>query len=176
MNKIVAIIVLSVTFSSPLLAQGDKRGMVISDTPLYEKPFSDATKTSMLRADSMVHIIKRKGGWYQIENGTQVTGWVRMSTLRFGVKSGGKRAGDISGLKQTIKLFKTGRSGTNGVTVATGIRGLDATDLKNSKPNYRAIKRLSTFMTTEDASRNFASRAKLKSQKVDFIQLDRAND
>ncbi|MCW8825977.1 MAG: SH3 domain-containing protein [Gammaproteobacteria bacterium] len=168
MNRF-TIFVLMASLTPPLMAQELKQGWVLGESNLYKKPYSDAEVMSRLAADSEVKVIKRKGGWYQVKVSKSRSGWMRMNTLRFGEQSGDKKAGNISGLQQTIKLFKTGRSGSSGVTVATGIRGLDATDLQNSKPNHEALEQLKTFSTDQEGAKSFAAKAKLTGQTLAYI-------
>ena len=174
MSKIIiSSIMLIALFCSPLWAQTAKQGWVIDDSRLYQKPFSDAEVVATLHADGVVAVIKRKGGWYQVESADNVSGWMRMNTLRFGEQKEDKGRGNVRGLRQTLKLFKTGRSGTSGVTVATGIRGLDSADLANSKPDHNALKQLSKYRSDRQASEKFAASAHLTSRELAFVQADR---
>lgn len=174
MKKVfVTLLILFGLTSLPVWAQGVKLGWANGDSNLYKKPFTDAEVVTSLPADSKVQIIKRKGGWYQVKADTKLEGWMRMSSLRFGEQpKAGKRSANVQGLKQTIQLFKTGRSGTSGVTVATGIRGLDSADLANSEPDHDALKLLSSYMSDRSTSEKFASKADLQGQNIAFIQLE----
>jgi hypothetical protein len=163
-------------FSPPLSAQSLKEGLVVGESSLYKKPFSDAAVVTTLPADSVVRIVQRKGGWYEVKADKKVSGWMRMSALRFGEPASDKQSGNISGLQQTIQLFKTGRSDSSGVTVATGIRGLDAADLQNSQPDHQALERLTTFIANQDGARSFAAEAKLKSQELAYIPSEQSKD
>jgi len=172
-KAIISSIMLIALFCSPSWAQTAKQGWVIGDSSLYKKPFSDAEVLASLHADGMVTVIKRKGGWYQVESANNLSGWMRMNTLRFSEQKEAKGNGNVQGLRQTIKLFKTGRSGTSGVTVATGIRGLNSADLANSMPDHNGLKQLSNYMSDRGASEEFAASAHLTSQELAFIPLNR---
>jgi len=166
-------IVLMAIFSSSLWAQPPKQGWLIGDSNLYKKPFSDAEVVTNLYANGVVTVIKRKGGWYQVESANNMNGWMRMNRLRFGAQSEDNGSGNIQGLRQTLKLFKTGRSGSSGVTVATGIRGLDSADIENSKPDREALKRLLKYMSDRADSETFAAKAKLQAQELAYIQVEK---
>ena len=177
MNRLIVIFTALVMLTSlPLVAQSIKQAKVLGESALYKKPFSDAEVVTKLQSGSEVTVIKRKGGWYQVKTAKSMSGWMRMSKLRFGEQKSDQQSGNIKGLQQTISLFQTGRSGTSGVTVATGIRGLDAADLANSEPDHQALERLLKFMSDRQGSEQFAARAKLKRQEIAFIQVEKSND
>lgn len=174
MNRIgIVTIVLMAIFSSSLWAQSPKQGWLIADSNLYKQPFTDADVMTNLSANGVVMIIRRKGGWYQVESANKISGWMRMNRLRFGAQSEDNGSGNIQGLRQTIKLFKTGRSGSSGVTVATGIRGLDSADIEKSEPDREALKRLLKYMSDRADSETFAAKAELQAQELAYIQIEK---
>ncbi|MEN8169872.1 MAG: SH3 domain-containing protein [Pseudomonadota bacterium] len=139
---------------------------VLQQTTLRAEPFSDAAQILTLKARQQVTVLQRKGGWYQVRSAGQ-SGWLRMSRVRFG--SGATTQNSSSGLGQALSFLTTGRSGSSGVTVATGIRGLDSADVANAKPDHQALKRLKQFQANPDQARQFARNAQLKSQPVGYF-------
>jgi hypothetical protein len=149
-------------------AAGPQTATVLQQSKLHEAPYSDAAAIASLKAKQQVTVIRRKGGWYQVQSGKQ-RGWLRMSRVRLG--TGGRQAGDgAEGLAQTLRFLSTGRSGASGVTVATGIRGLEAADVANAKPNHQAVGRLNYYRVQPEQARVFARNAKLKSQPLGYMK------
>ena len=139
---------------------------IVHDTTLMSEPFSDAKALRNLAAHTQVTAIERDGGWYKIKLGDSTTGWVRMFHLRLGAEGSG---GSDSGLASTLRFLETGRSGSSGVTVATGIRGLDAADVSNAQPNREALETVNTFGVSKRLARNFADSAALKAQQLAYF-------
>ena len=152
---------------SPALFAEEQLATILQQTSLRAAPYSDARALTTLRARQRVRVIQRKGGWYQVRSGSQ-PGWLRMSHLRLG--SGSTAQGDGTGLSQTLRFLSTGRSGASGVTVATGIRGLDATDVANAQPNHQAVAELERFYAHPERVRQFARDAKLQTQPLGYVK------
>jgi glucose-6-phosphate dehydrogenase assembly protein OpcA len=150
------------------LLAAEQLATVLQQTELRAEPFDDATSLAAIRAKQQVSVIQRKGGWYQVRNGRQ-TGWLRMSHVRFGDGTTTSTQQNGSGLAQSLRFLSTGRSGADGVTVATGIRGLDAADIANAKPDRQALNRLNRFQAKPARARQFAASAQLKTQPLGYF-------
>lgn len=151
--------------AGPLPALAEQSATVLRDTELRSEPYSDARVSATLRAKSTLTILTRKGGWYQARQGS-LKGWVRMSAIRLGEAQGG----GSSGISETLQFLSSGRSGSSGVTVATGIRGLDAADVANATPNHQAVQRLDRIQVSDSQARTFAAAAKLRSHTMGYMQ------
>ena len=149
------------------LAQGGEAARIIRDTQLKAEPFSDAATLQELKGNTQVTKESRKGGWYQIKVGDKA-GWVRMSVLRLGTE----QAQGSSGLGSTLQFLQTGRSGASDVTVATGLRGLDAADLTNATPDHKALEQFKQHKISPKAAKKFASTAKLKAHKMAYVKIE----
>lgn len=140
-------------------------GRVLREAPLRDAPYSDAAETATLAAETDVAVLERRGGWYRVEAGEHGEGWVRMTALRLGKPQEG---GD-SGAGSLLQFLSTGRSGSSGVTVATGIRGLDAADMTNARPDHEAVERLAAFRADPDEARRFAGAAALTGHELAYL-------
>ena len=146
------------------LAAAEEPGMTLKRIEVKDKPFSDATTVETLEAKSAVSIIQRQGSWYQVTTASKQTGWLSMLTIRKGTTAEPKKG--ASGVKSLFKMFRTGSSDVN---VATGVRGLDAADLKKSSPNEDEVSRLEELAVTKADARDYARKQNLKSKKVKYI-------
>ena len=144
---------------------GGETARIIRDTNLWAEPFTDAKGLGQLKANSIVSKEGRKGGWYKISFEGKV-GWVRMSALRLGTTPA---KGD-SGLASTLRFLETGRSGSSGVTVATGIRGLDVADVANATPDYEAVKAFKQKGVHNSQTRRFAKIGHLVPTKLAYMK------
>lgn len=150
----------------PALHAEEQLATTLKATELRDEPYSDAAVVSELPAKQQVNVLERRGGWYQVGYGPQ-RGWLRMSAIRFG--NGETTPRDGNGLGQTLRFLSTGRSGASGVTVATGIRGLDAADVAKATPNHEAVSQLNGYRANNFTIKKFAREARLKSQPLGYI-------
>lgn len=134
----------------------------VRSTEIKQQPFTDAATVATLGEKAGVDILSRRGGWVKISSGLG-NGWVRMLSLRS--DSTAKKPGD-SGLQS---LLNVGRSGSSGITVATGVRGLSEEDLKNAHPNPGEFEKLKNYAANKAKAEKFARDAKLNTQQLDYL-------
>jgi hypothetical protein len=136
---------------------------VIRATELRSAPATDAAVLAPLAESARVEALERKGGWTRVKAEGGAEGWVRMLALRY-AGGGAARQGD-SGI---VQLLNVARSGTSGTQVATGVRGLDAEQLANARPNASELQRMQGYAAGKDAAADFAAGGKLQSQSVGY--------
>lgn len=136
---------------------------VIRDTELRASPASDAAVLAPLAVNAKVDALERKGGWTRVKAEGGREGWVRMLMLRY-AGAGEAKQGDL-GITQILNVARTGTSGTQ---VTTGVRGLDADQLANAKPNEAELKKLQGYAATHDAAAGFAAKGKLEARRVEY--------
>jgi hypothetical protein len=169
MRRLLLLLALSVAAIAPLHAE--QGAYVLRDTPLRSEPYSDASTLRQLKPKTILTILERRGGWYQARTAARQTGWVRMSAIRLGER----QAGGSSGVGETLRFLDSGRSGASGVTVATGIRGLNAADVANATPNRFAVKRLGRYQASASQARAYAVEGRLKSRSVSYMKNQEQN-
>jgi uncharacterized protein YgiM (DUF1202 family) len=168
MRRIVISLLAAFSLVLQAQAQDEQSATALRNTELRAKPYSDAAVVTTVKAKSRLTILKRQGGWYQARDSRNHTGWLRMSTIRLGDGKVAK-SGD-GGLAQTLRFLSTGRSGASGVTVATGIRGLDSADVANATPDHAAVKKLDRFKVSTANAKAFALNANLRSRSLGYIK------
>lgn len=136
---------------------------VVRATELRQAPASDAAVVAPLAENAQVDALERKGGWTRVKVAGGAEGWVRMLTLRY-AGAGEAKQGD-SGI---VQILNVARIGTSGTQVATGVRGLDAEQLANAKPNEAELKKLQGYAASGDAAAGFAASGKLEARKIDY--------
>ncbi len=147
---------------TPLYAEP---GYIIRSSVLMDEPYRDATPLAELEEGASVEILKRKGGWLQIESEGK-SGWVRMSKIRKGKAPTQAAAGSEAG---GVLDLASGRAGTGNVVSATGVRGLDEEQLKEAKFDAGQVKKLESFTVSEKKAVHFAQAGKLAARELDFI-------
>lgn len=136
----------------------------VRETVVRSAPDNQSKQLTILPTGQSVDLKERQGGWYRIELADARTGWLPLLSVR---KTGATpKAEKSSGLRSLLSSFRTGSSG---VTVATGVRGLDAVDLKNSKPDMDELKRIANYVCSDDEARAYAAKAGLVSRKVAWL-------
>jgi hypothetical protein len=136
---------------------------VVRATELRRAPATDAESAGALAENARVEALERQGGWTRVRAAGGAEGWVRMLALRY-EGTGAARQGD-SGITQAINVARTGTSGTQ---VTTGVRGLDADQVANAKPNTAELKKLERYTASRDAAATFAERGQLRARQVDY--------
>lgn len=134
----------------------------VRSTEIKKLPYSDASTVGKLDEKASVSVMSRQGGWVKIAS-TKGNGWVRMLSLRG--DSTAKKPGD-TGLQSLINV---GRSGSSGIAMTTGIRGLSEEDLKNAQPNPGEFEKLQEYAVNKTKAEKFARDAKLKTQQLDYL-------
>ncbi len=146
------------------VAAVEQTAFTIRSTEIKKQPYSDAQTLATLAEKSSVKIVLRKGGWVSISS-TQGSGWVKMLNLRS--NSASEERGD-NGLRS---LFNMGRSGSSGITVATGVRGLSEEDLKTASPNPNELAKMKNYAVSQTQAEKFARSGKLSSQTLEYIPV-----
>lgn len=146
----------------PLLAAAEPAS-VVRATELKAAPATDAATVAPLAESAKVDALERKGGWTRVRAEGGREGWVRMLLLRY-AGAGEAKQGD-SGI---VQILNVARTGTSGAQVATGVRGLDAEQLANAKPNEAELQKLQGYAATNDAAAGFAAQGKLEARTIDY--------
>jgi hypothetical protein len=152
--------IVSAALSAPAYAW--QTAYTVRNTEIKQLPYSDSKTIANLEEKSSVNVMSRQGGWVKITSG-KGNGWVRMLSLRG--DSIAKKTGD-SGLQSLINV---GRSGSSGITMTTGIRGLSEEDLRNAHPNPGELEKLEHFAVNKAKADKFARDGKLKAQQLDYL-------
>jgi len=132
-------------------------------TELKVSPATDAASLAPLAEAASVEALERKGGWTRVRTEAGAEGWVRMLMLRYGGPGEAKQG--ESGISQ---LFNVARTGSSGAPVTTGVRGLDAEQLANAKPNATELERLRTYAATREQAATFAAGGPLAARQVEY--------
>src|SRR3989338_3815034 len=120
---------LSLIFCALLLSgalHAAESGTALKADDLKTEPFRDAKTVAKLAAGYKVDILKKDGGWLQV-NSAKGKGWVRMLSIRKG--DARKGSGGASG----VLALASGRAGTGKVVATTGLRGLNEGEVKAGK-------------------------------------------
>lgn len=135
----------------------------IRATELRAAPATDAAVVAPLAESARVDVLERKGGWTRVRTAAGAEGWVRMLALRHA--GGGEAKQGDSGI---VQLLNVARSGTSGTQVTTGVRGLDAEQLANAKPNAAELQKMQGYAAGKDAAAGFAASGRLQPQRVEY--------
>lgn len=147
--------------------QAAEVGRTIVAADLKQQPFIDAATVVNLPASTELDVLKRQGAWMQVKSGAG-EGWLKMTAVKLGAGAAVQGKSD-SGLGTLVNLATTGRSGSSGVTVATGVRGLGQEELKNAQPDHEAVKKMESLTGTKNETTAFASSARLQSQSIGYL-------
>jgi hypothetical protein len=152
--------ILFASFATPVYAW--QVAYTVRSTEIRKLPYSDAATVGKLEEKAEVSVMSRQGGWVKITS-AKGNGWVRMLSLRN--DSAAKKPGD-TGLQSMINV---GRSGSSGIAMTTGVRGLSDEDLNNAQPNPEEFEKLQKYAVNKAKADKFAQEAKLKSRQLDYL-------
>ena len=146
--------------STPVTSES---GAAIKADDIRAEPFGDANVVGRLATDDKVDILKRDGGWFQV-NSQKGNGWVRMLSIRKGEASKGSSAYGVLGLA-------SGRAGTGKVVATTGIRGLNEEELQAARFNEAEVKLAESYASSKPEAASFAAQGKLVSRPFNYLAV-----
>ena len=132
-------------------------------TEIRSAPSFNSGALARLAEGDKVEAFERDRGWTRVRDERGNEGWVRMLLLRH-TGTGAAREGD-SGIMAALNAARTGSSGRQ---VTTGVRGLDAQQLDNAKPNAAELKRMQGYAASRDAAASFAAKGELAAQRIPY--------
>lgn len=161
--RVCAVLGLLVACATPALAQ-EEAAVVRRASELRESANASSRSLAALPAQSqVVRVGERQGPWVQVRAAGNQTGWVHMFDLAAPGTTAAPSGTAATGTLRGVTNFLRGSGGTNPTvpTSTIGIRGLDAEDLANARPDMDAVARLEAMRLSEAQARDFASHAPL---------------
>jgi hypothetical protein len=138
-----------------------ERASMLSAGELKEKPFSDSATLAKLPAKQQVGVVKRQGGWANVE-ATGKTGWVRLLSLRL-------EAGAVPTRVKTAAASRL-HTGSSAKTVTTGVKGMTAEDIKNAAPNYAELELMGRLGVPADQATANAKQSGLAEHQIAYLK------
>ncbi len=163
-NKLKKAFLIIFVFGQSLSMAASLDGTMIKNTGLKEKPQSQSKDVGQISKNAAISILTREGGWYQVKAITNLSGWVKMLSVRFDRKP--YRPGKL-GIGSVLSVMTTGHSD---VTATTGVRGLSEEDLRNARPDFSALAKLVAFQANTTVATNFARKGRLKTNKIAYLE------
>lgn len=147
--------------SSPVWA--DLGGAItVEATALRVAAGNNAASAQALAADTPVRIIKRQGGWYQVQTASGQQGWLALLSVRLD-KTAGAKSGNIADLLQGSTAVQPASS------VATGVRGVTDDKLEAAAGAGSAqLQALERYRVTASRAQAFAQSGGLRSQTIAY--------
>jgi len=149
---------LPLLFSHAVLAE--QSAIVLKDTQILVAPVSSAEILASIPKDTQVTLLKRKGGWYQIETDEYQVGWLRMLKVRF-------LSEQESNQKSIAKILRETAIMPPASGVSSGVRGMSDDDMnQNNKQSNQPLEfdQLKNFIPAEESVLEFAEQGKLRTQ------------
>jgi uncharacterized protein YgiM (DUF1202 family) len=145
------------------LVQADLGGAItVEATALRASASNGAASLQALPADTRLRILKRQGGWYQVQTSSGEQGWLALLAVRFD-KAAGAKSGDIAGLLQGSTAVQPASS------VATGVRGVTDDKLEaGASAGSTPLQTLERYAVTPSRARAFAQSGGLRSQAIAY--------
>jgi len=140
-------------------------GTALKADDIKAEPYGDAKTVAKLKTGDKVDIIRKDGGWLQV-NSKKGKGWVRMLSIRKGEAIKKSSAGGVLGLA-------SGRAGTGKVVATTGIRGLNEEELKSAKFNEVEIKLAESYASSKPEAAGFAAQGKLVARPFNYLEVSK---
>ena len=147
-------------------AHAAQSGITRTAADLRAAPYNDANLVITLVKDTQLQILSRRGAWLQVNVDAYGGGYVKLHLVRIGDSADRERS-SFSGIASLWRSI-TGRSGSSGLVATTGIRGLEAQDLRNARPNPQALAALEAYQVSDKQARARAEQAGLAAQQVAY--------
>lgn len=147
------------------LAAAQEQAFTNRATELKERAAPEAQTLATLPENTPVKVVRRAGGWTQVDTGAQA-GWLRVFHLRFpAVAQASESSGGALGSLGSALGFGRPRAQAT-TTATTGIRGLSPEELKNASPDEQALRQLQSYRADRSAAERFAREGKLSEADV----------
>lgn len=157
-------LILSTLLCTLSTAYAGENGASVKADEIKAEPFRDAKTIGQLAVGDKVDILKKDGGWLQV-NSAKGSGWVKMLSIRRGDVSKGSGSSSLTGLAG----LASGRAGTGKVVATTGIRGLNEEELKAAKFDEKEVTLTESYLTSREAAQKFAKQGKLVARAVEYL-------
>lgn len=135
---------------------------VKKDTPVVSSDQPGATSVGTVKSGVSAKVLERRGFWVKIEAGG-LTGWIKISSLQFGIGGGSKIALD------------TGRMTTGNIVSTSAARGMTKGEFLESTPNESALALLENNVPAADAVGKFSEIGRLVPKKIAALAVPAAN-
>jgi hypothetical protein len=132
------------------------------DTEVKAEPNTNAASVVQAKSQSTAEILERNGFWVKVKIGN-TQGWAKLSQVEIKAKTSG-----TDGLSALAGLT-SGRAGSGNIVNTSGTRGLDADQIKTSKPDFNALKTLTAKQVSNEAASQFAATAGLQSRNIAYL-------
>src|SRR5690606_15695087 len=127
-----------------------------------ESAAAGAGALQQLPANTRLNILKRQGGWYQVQTAGGQQGWVGLLAVRFD-KAAGARAGNLGALLESSTAVQPASG------VATGVRGISDDQVGGGGGSGTfALQQLDRYAVTPGSARAFAEQGGLRSQSIAY--------
>ena len=158
--------------------------VVVREATVYADADNTASRVSRLKAGTEVNVLGRQGGWKEIySDKLQVIGWVRSFQVREVVSATVSQAteksdsrGFLAGLASLSRKASgffglgSGESATSASTATIGVRGLSEEEIKSAEADFKQLRKMKSYVSNPKRQKSFASKGKLKSNKVAYIK------
>lgn len=134
---------------------------------LNDSPNPGAAVVAELAAGASVSVKQRKGLWAEA-CADQLCGWIRVTSLAM-ARAGTSTSSSLAGLK-------SGREGAGNAVSSSGVRGLDATSIELSKPDYNALAALESEQVPVSGAVSFAADQNLKQRSLALLTAPEVSD
>jgi len=135
--------------------------ITVEATALRASASNTAASLQELPADTRLRILKRQGGWYQVQTASGQQGWLALLLVRFD-KSANAKGGNISDLLQGSTAVEPASS------VATGVRGVTDDKLEAGGASSSPLQALDRYAISASRARAFAQSGGLRSQPIAY--------
>ncbi|WP_043308054.1 SH3 domain-containing protein [Pseudomonas sp. ML96] len=157
-----ALLILAGWLGSAVALAEVRSGITVEATALRESASAGAAALQQLPAQTRLSVLKRQGGWYQVQTGAGQQGWVALLAIRFD-KSAGASGGNIGSLLEGSTAVEPASG------VATGVRGISDDQVGGGGGSGSlALQRLDRYAVTPGAARSFAQQGGLRSQSIAY--------
>ena len=146
-------------FAYSLVSWANQGAILLNDSHLMSQPSLSAQAIVTLTKDTHVILLKRKGGWYQVQTEDNQQGWLRMLKVRF---LSDKESNDRS----IAKILRETAIMPPASGISTGVRGVSDELLTSPEEGpVLEFENLENFVPVEESVKAFADQGSLENQE-----------
>jgi len=145
---------------------------LLRDAPLRASPSPRARVVTEAVTGSRGTLVELSGRWSLLRLADGAEGWTPTRDLRIGEPSGESTGGGATGWFRSLTSLLAPRRppprASGAITV--GIRGLQAQDIQNARPDPRAVDALALFRASDEEARDHARRRRLTARRIGYLE------
>lgn len=131
------------------------------ETIIWTKPRRSSEQLTTLAQETILEVVKRQGGWYQVQLDNDKTGWVPLLSVRFQPEEPSTEQSISDILRQTAEM-------PTAAGITSGVRGMTNEDLESKENSSQDLDSIDQFIPTNEEMQEFHQEELNQTPKIEI--------